>query len=181
MNEKIGSLLTFCEPLPSRISSGIVRTCANTCLREGRETGSMNNDNLRLMRRADLSRRFVHEPPLSSKIDRVLLCSRFSKEGIGSIEARDFGRRRSKANSYLYTGEEVKSVPRYLILTSDDRSRRHVLLQLNRESASDGLHDTRGAALLAEFRVPVVVMGVPHVLRGNFIFEKGPFGHEHPG
>lgn len=32
MNEKIGSLLTFCEPLPSRISSGIVRTCANTCL-----------------------------------------------------------------------------------------------------------------------------------------------------
>lgn len=72
-------------------------------------------------------------------------------------------------------------VPGNLILTSDDRSRRHVLLQLYSESASDGLHDTRGAALLAEFRVPVIVMGVPHVLRGNFILEQGPFGHEHPG
>ena len=72
-------------------------------------------------------------------------------------------------------------LPRYLILTSDDRPRRHVLLQLNRESASDGLHDTRGPALLAQFRVPVVVMRVPHVLRGNFIFEKGSFGHEHSG
>ena len=64
-------------------------------------------------------------------------------------------------------------------MTSDDRSRRDVLFQLHSESASDGLDDTRGATLLAEFRIPVIVMRVPHVLRGNFIFQQGPFGHEH--
>lgn len=34
MNEKMGSRLTFCDELPSRISSGIVRTWAKTCLWE---------------------------------------------------------------------------------------------------------------------------------------------------
>ena len=98
------------------------------------------------------------------------------KEGIGS--ARSIPDEEETKNDWYLCRERL---PRYLILTSDDRPRRHVLLQLNRESASDGLHDTRGPALLAQFRVPVVVMRVPHVLRGNFIFEKGSFGHEHSG
>lgn len=34
MNEKMGSRFTFCDELPSKISSGIVRTWARTCLRE---------------------------------------------------------------------------------------------------------------------------------------------------
>ena len=76
---------------------------------------------------------------------------------------------------------EEKDVPGNFILTSDDSSWRDVFFQLHRQSASDGLDDTRGAALLAQLRVTVIVVRVSHVLRGNFILQQGPFGHEHAG
>lgn len=65
-------------------------------------------------------------------------------------------------------------------MTANDRSRRDVFLQLYRETTSDCLDDTSGAAFLAELRIAMIVMRVSHVLGDNFIFQQGPFGHQHP-
>lgn len=71
--------------------------------------------------------------------------------------------------------------PGYLILPCDDRSRRDVLLQLHRQSASDALDHAGGAALLPQFGIAMITMGVPHVLHLHVLPQKPPFRHEHTG
>lgn len=73
---------------------------------------------------------------------------------------------------------EKRGSPRDLVLARDDRPRRDVLLQLDRQSASDALDHPGGPALAPQLRVAVVAVGVPHVLRLDVLPQEPPFGHQ---